>query len=281
MRAFLLGLLAVLFMSSAATTAEARRGGGSTSEELLFVSPTDLGSADSPIALCHLVSTTSVIFVNFWRTVESYALAENGCATDSYFEFDATQLKAAQTAGLVPADIPVTPKLSIGQIAGGFWGFGILAALLIFAVAKMAKARTRRKERRGLMGEGSPASHAILDAMCHAAKADGQIDPSEIATIKSVAEEMTGQAFSPEIVKRMADLAEATPAEADFKRLVKGRSKDEQLDMMRGVLMVVAADGQFAGKEQVFVGGLAKAMRMNGDVVKTLLSEVVSQQAPA
>jgi uncharacterized membrane protein YebE (DUF533 family) len=277
MRSFLYGLLAIVFISSFATQAEARRGGGySTAQELLFVAPTQLGTNEKPLALCHLVSTNSVIFVNFWRTMEGYAIAENGCQTDSYFEFEVDRLKLAQAAGAIDADIPEVPKLSLAEISGGFWGFGAIALLLGFAALKAAKSAARKKQRLGLMTSGTSGAKAILDAMCHAAKSDGRVDPSEIATIKSVANKMTGETFTEETVRQMIDLANASLNDAGYSALIKGCSKEEQLDMMRGVLLVVASDGHFAGKEKEFVGGLAKAMKMAPEIITSLLAEITA-----
>jgi len=111
--------------------------------------------------------------------------------------------------------------------------------------------------------------------MCHAAKADGYIAPSEVEMIQRAAQEMTGETIGLDMVKQMAQLAEEKLDANGFKRLIKGRSKVEQLDMMRATLMVVAADGRLDGKEKAFVGGLAQAMKMDSGTVSALLQEVV------
>ena len=67
------------------------------------------------MSLCHLVKTNAVIIVNFWRSLEGYALAENGCMTDSYYALTDIQFEQFQSAGLITADIPQTPKLSVAQ----------------------------------------------------------------------------------------------------------------------------------------------------------------------
>jgi hypothetical protein len=277
MRSFLFGLLAIVFMSSFATQAEARRGGGyATAQELLFVAPTELGTDERPLALCHLVETNSVIFVNFWRTMEGYALAENGCATDSYRQFDADLLEVAQTVGAIDPDVPLVPKLTIAEIAGGFWGFGAIGLLLAFLALKARTTRGRKKQRLDLMDGATPSAKAILDAMCHAAQCDGRAGETEIATIKSVAEEMTNLAFTLQTIRHMTSLATTGLNDAGFKALIKGRNKEDQLDMMRGVLLVVAADSQFDGKEKEFVGGLAKAMKMAPEIITSLLAEITA-----
>ncbi|MEJ8560218.1 DUF533 domain-containing protein [Yoonia sp. GPGPB17] len=284
MRHLFIGLFAAFLTAAAATQAEAR-GSYSTTQSMLFVSATEMDDNGAPLALCHLVTTRAVIFVNVWRTLEGYALAEDNCQTDQYYAMSSEDLLSAQAAGMIPKGIPATPKLALGKLAEGFWGLGALAALLAFAGVKALQVQKRRKQRMSMVSHASPAAQSILDAMCHAAKADGYIAPSEVEMIQRTAQEITGEAFSLDLVKQMAQLAEEKLEAKGFARLVKNRSKLEQLDMMRAVLMVVAADGRLDGKEKAFVGGLAQAMRMDGGTVSALLQEVVGggagQPAPA
>lgn len=276
MRHLVASFLMAIVLTSMATQADARRGGGyGTAEQLIFVSPTEFEDETGPLALCHYVKTHSIIFVNVWRSLNGYALASNNCESEQYYEFSAAELESAQGTGMIPSDVSLQPKLSMKSLAEGFWGFGLLAAVLAFAGFKLLAVQKRRSQRMAMMSNATPAAQSILDAMCHAAKADGYIAPSEVAMIKQAAEEMTGTTFAMEDVKRMADLAEETLDLKGHKRLINGRTKPEQLDMMRGVLMVVAADGKLDGKEQVFVGGLAQAMGMDGGTVQALLAEVV------
>ena len=274
MRATVLAVTA-LAASLSALPAEARRGGGSSSQKMLFVADTDIVIDGKPHTLCHLVEDSGVLFVPLFRTLEGYALAENRCEADSYYAMTAEDIAGAKADGLIPADVPDTPSLSLGQKAQGFWGWGIVVGFLGFAGAGALKTRQRRKEREGLMGDVPPAALAILDAMCHAAKSDGTIAPEEVTEIARIGEEMTGQSFDPARVRRMADLAEADPSDKDVKRLVKGLAPQEQELLMKAVLTVVASDGTLDGKEQQFVGKIARAMKMAGDKVNAILAEVV------
>jgi len=274
MHRFLTALIGAILIMGMATPADARRG-GAEAQSLIFVSPTELDSNGEPLALCHLVNTHSVLFVNLWRSIESYALATNNCATDQYYDFSATQLAAAQAAGMVPANVPAEPKMALGTVANGFWGWGLVIALLGFAGMKARNVAGRTKQRQSMMGDATPVAKAMLDAMCHAAKADGFIAESEVQMIKGAAEQMTGEAFNLATVKDMAKLAEEKLDANGFKRLIKGRTRPEMLDMMRAVLMVTAADGRLDGKEKQFVGGLAQAMKMDGNTVSALLQEIV------
>lgn len=274
MRNLFFGFFAALLLATMGSQAEAR-GSYSSKQSLLFVSATELEGDEGPLALCHLVDTKAVIFVNVWRTLESYALAYNNCQTEQYYDISGDELVAAQKTGMIPKGIPAQPKLALGKLAEGFWGLGAVALLLAFAGWKALQVRRRTAQRMAIVAGATPGAQSILDAMCHAAKSDGHIAPSEIDMIKRAAEEMTGEGFAIEDVQRMAGLAEETLDANGFKRLIKGCTKHEQLDMMRAVLMVAAADGRLDGKEKVFVGGLAQAMRMDGQTVAALLQDVV------
>lgn len=273
--------VAVLAASLSAFPAEARRGGGSTSQKMLFVADTQIEIEGRAQSLCLLVEDSGVLFVPLFRTLEGYVLAENKCDDDSYYETNAEMLAAGQAQGLIPADVPAEASLSLVQKVQGFWGWGIILGFVGLAGMGALKTRGRRKEREGLMGDAPPAAIAILDAMCHAAKADGTIAPEEVAEIARIGGEMTGRSFSPTDVARMADLAEAAPSDKDFKRMIKGLMPQEQELMMKAVLTIVASDGQLDGKEQKFVGKLAGAMKMKADQVNALLGEVVGARPQA
>ena len=276
MRTFMTAALAGLLFLSLSDDAEARRSGSSSSQNLLFVDSTRIEIEGTPYALCHLVKDDAVLFINFLRRLEGYALAAGNCGSDQYIPLTTETLSDAKASGQISQSVPDEPKLSAGAMIEGHWGWGLVAAALGLFGIRAKKSHDRRKRRQAMMGGASPAAVAILDAMCHAAKADGHVADAEVAEITSAAREMTGESFAPELVRRMAELAEAAPKESDFKRLVKGRTAAEKEVMMRGVLIVVASDGTLDGKEQKFVGMLAKAMKMRKDKLHELLAGVAS-----
>lgn len=275
MRSFFTAVLAAACLVSLPDPAEARRG-GSEYQELLFVADTKIVEEGVPFSLCHLVNSRSAFGISFFRGVETYALAENKCDTTAYYLMSPEDIAEAKALGMIDANVPNEPKLATSDMVMGHIGWLLVLGVLVYAGVTANNSRKRRQERQGMMGEASPAAIAVLDAMCHAAKADGHIDSSEVAAIADAAERMTGEKFDPNQVAKMAKMAEDKPSDKDFKRLVKGRTAPEFDVMMRGVLMVVAADGRLADAEQQFVGELAQAMKMSGDQVQTILRDVVS-----
>jgi tellurite resistance protein len=221
------------------------------------------------------------MFVDVWRTQKGYALAENQCAVESFYTIDDVQLAGLKAEGLIEADIPAQPAVKAG-LAVPMWAWALILGLVGFVAMKARTKKARKSGRQQLLGDVSPAAMAIIDAMCHVSKADGDVSASEVREIAVAVEQMTGEAIDPSRVSEMANLAEQTLTDGDFKKFAAGRSADEKEVMMRGVLYVAVADGQLDGKEQQFVGKLAQAMKMPGDKVAALLQEVVaSRSGPA
>lgn len=281
MRIFHSAALAAALSICTATHADAGRG-ASTTEALVFVAPTEIPGPDgSNLSLCMLTETQSKLFINFWRSAEGYGLAENKCKTDSYFGMDAATLADAQAQGLIAASIPAEPKLTLSQMLNGMWGLGLLAGLLIFAgVGYLNKSRLK-SARHAAMGGASPQALRVLDIMCHAAKADGAVDASEIAAIAQTAQQLTGEAFATEQVAQMIQLSEKDLSDGDFKALGKGLSEEGKRLALRGALMVVAADGAVAQSEQAFIGGLSRALGVDGTEVGRIFEQLVGTNSSA
>lgn len=274
MRILFTVLIAAITIASA-NPAEARRRGSST-QEMIFVSDTKVEIEGQSYALCQLVETNSIFFINLFRSLEGYVLAPNKCIAERYIAISDKDLADGKAQGAIPESVPAVAKLSTKDMIMGHWGWLLILAVVAFAGMGYFKTRGRRKARIELMQGANPTATAILDAMCHAAKADGVIAPEEVAEIQKVASEMTGHNFEAATVKQMADLAEGDPSDNEIKRFAKGLNPAEQELMMKGVLMVVASDGQLEGKEQAFVGKLGAALKMSGDQINALLLDVVN-----
>lgn len=236
------------------------------------------GENGSPLALCVLVKTQNVLFLDVWRTQKGYALAENRCDASSYIPVTSDQLKVFKMSGVISSEVPDEPQVKTG-LAIPYWAWAIIAGLVALIGIKLRRKAGRKSARRDLMGDASPAAIAILDAMCHAAKADGHVSPSELIEIAEAAQKMTGEKIDPKRVAEMAKLAESNLTDQDYKRLVAGRTEDEKEVMMRGVLFVAVADGKLDSKEQQFVGKLAGVMQMPATKIQALLGDVVAARS--
>lgn len=280
MRFLLIFTLALGFQMFGAGEAEARRGVSGYAEALELVETTTIpGQNGSPLSLCVLVRTQHVLFVDVWRTQKGYALAENRCDVESFIPIDGPQLASLKADGLVSADLAEVPDVKTG-IAVPIWAWIVILGVVGF-IAYKAKAKAGRKaQRQSLMGNTTPAVMAIIDAMCHVSKADGDVSAQEVKEISIAAEQMTGEAVDPTRVAEMAQLAEANLTDGDYKKFAAGRSEDEKEVMMRGVLYVAIADGKLDGKEREFVGKLASVMKMPSDRVTVLLNEVIASRVP-
>jgi len=273
-------LIASIFVfSMLASGADARRGGGyGTNENLSFVASTSEFNNGSPLSLCHLTKTVHVMFLNFYRSVEGYGLAENGCDTESFFQLDDEDIRQLRQAGSIPKTVPDLPKLGTADLVKGFWGWLVVIAGVGALVLAQVKRKQRKAQREQLMGQVDPRQRAIIDLICHAAKADGTIDKNEVVAIQNIAKTNLNIVLDFARVEQIATLAEENLSDNGLKALLKNIDVNAYADVMRAVLAVVAADGVLAGKEQQLVGKIATEMRISGEQIRMMLVEIAGQR---
>lgn len=281
MRSLFLCAMALVFTVFSGEEAQAKRGGGGgTMEQLSFIAETDITSdAGKPLALCHLTEKRHVLFAGVWRSSIGYALAENNCDADRFYHLDTERFQLGQVLGEFPEDLPLEPKMSAADMISGFWGLGVIVLVLVFAAVKKLKQSKRKAQRRSEMGSIHPAALQAMDAMCHAAKADGRLDASEIAMMADIAKQMTGDTFDEARIRRMFDMAEAKPTDAQFAAFGKGLSAEQKRMVLQATLMIVGADGNLDKQENIFVQKLARGLSISLDEVKLMFQSMAAQPA--
>ncbi len=282
MRFLILCATAIIVSLFSTGEAQAKRAGGvwGTSEQLSLVAETQLTNDQGQLlSLCHLTEKTHVIFAGVWRSSKGYALATNKCDADNYYAVNAEQLALGQVVGEYPKDLPAQPAMSIGDMISGFWGLCALIVLFAFAGIKWAGRSARTSKRKAEMKGAAPAAIKAIDAMCHAAKADGKLDDSEIALMSDIAKQMTGETFDEARIRRMYDLAEEKPTEHQFASFGRGLSPDQKRMVLQAVLMVIGSDGDLDKRETDFVQKLAHGLKISGPEVKALFHSMYAKPA--
>lgn len=268
-----LGALTALAALCFATTAEARRGGGGTAEFMDHVAefsgpmPDNTGAQ---LSLCHLVEDYHVLFVPLYYTSKGYVLAPNRCDSDSYYKLNEGGLAEAQAIGLLPADLPAEPQISLmRRVPTVLAGLGLLALIGLGIRQKMNK-----DKRLAEMGAIPLVAQRVLDVACHAARVDGETSEAEVAVIADITRQLTGTAIEPERVRKMIDLSVKSPQPAHFKAFAKGLDASQNELLIRAALMVITADGKVAKAEENFLNQLASA----AGITQQRFNEVLTQQ---
>lgn len=270
---FFMRLCAVaIVLVAMAQPAEARR--GRSAQELIFLSETtEKNDKGETLSVCILAKQGKVLgLINIWKSAQEYVLAVNRCETERYYPVTAEGWTVAKASGAIPADLPDTPELSIGQKLWGAWGPIAIGLLILFAIFKSLRSHKRAKGRRVAFGDMSVAHSRILEVMCQAAYADGSIDESELSTIAGVAKKLLGRDFSNAELRDIVDTCDKKLNEAQFIAFGKGLEPGERIDVLRAAFMVIAADGEIAKKENVFLGKLAAGLGIPPEAVKAILS---------
>lgn len=276
MRLFITAILALTIQFSFSQQAEAR---GipivyGTDDALTLIETTKIaGPNDAPMALCHYTSKYHLFYLGFWRTSHGYALTSDNCGGSAYYDITASDFETAQAEGLISADLPAKPKMSMNEIGSGFAGLGIIALIVLFFAFKMIAGARRKAARKAEMGDIPKAAAQILDAMCHAAISDGSVDDSEIVQIADIAQQMTGETFGAERIRTIITKASKTPSDAEIKAFGAGLAPDQQELLVKAVYTIIAADGQVSGGEKEFFIKTAQALMISADALNRIVNE--------
>ncbi|MEP5759071.1 MAG: TerB family tellurite resistance protein [Litoreibacter sp.] len=253
--------------------AEARRRSGG-SQKMHFIADTKLKNPDGgQISICYLTKTTRAIGIPLWRSLEQYVLSKDKCIGTEYFTVSGEKFKELHAANMLGADLPLEPKLPNKIFWAGSWGAAIVIPLILIGLFIVIRRQINKKRRHSTMGNVTRFQRACLDVMCHAALSDGTIEESEITLIQKSAENLTnGHVFSVDEVNKMIKTSEKKPTADQFREFGKGLNTNEKAMLLKGALMVVAADNSIDGKEKVFVGNLIRALGIPSDIVDQILA---------
>jgi len=272
-----LGIIAVAALSVTlmADRAEARRGGGAIwmeSQQLHLAAPTRISSGNgNSMALCHLSTKHHIFQLGFWRSLDGYALSYTGCTGERYVPVDAARMQRMRDAGEVPADLPVEPQMQTAQLVSGFAGTAALGATFgLFGLLKLI-ASARRRRRRNAMTGATGFGQRVLDVMCHAAKADGIVDPEEVKLIAFASQKLTGTAYPDEQITRLIGMAGDRLSNEEFRAFGEGLSAQQKETLMRGALMVTVSDGTISQSEKGFLARLAASLGISSIEMQGML----------
>lgn len=265
MKTFLTAAIAASILTLSATSAEARRGASGWEEQLHFVAETQIQG----VSLCHLVKRRTVFFIPLTTESLGYGLAENKCDTDSYMPLTAEDMAAAQADGIIDASLPAVPEISTAQAIGNYLIYGLLGIGGLALVVSMIGGRKGRKSK------VSPTLHrAMLNAMCTMANADGVADPREVEVIHNIYARLTGTELAAQNVLDFMNEMAADPQGQQLASETANFSAEERHLIMRASLMVACADGEMQEEEHGVIMSHARALRVSGDDLRTMLGQL-------
>lgn len=205
--------------------------------------------------------------------MNEYALSDQGCNGDYYYGISSGEFIQAQNDGQISADLPVQPKLSFTEILTGFAGSIVIGIIILFAIYGGVMTSRRQKARMEAMGDIPHATKMVIDAMAHMARADGQVDDSEVTTIAEIARDLTGDDLDDSLVRKIVDLAEPNLADGNFVRFGAGLSTDQRRVVLKAVYLVAMSAGEFGADEQKFIGLLMNDLGLSPEMLDDIISE--------
>ncbi len=255
MRNILFAILAALTFGIA-SPAEAGRGVAiwGDREMLDYVAETTLPNqvGEGKLSLCHRVSYTHFFFMPLYFSSEGYVLAPDRCDTEYYYDIAPIKLALYRNTGVLPADLPDEPELTLLQtITPFFWG----SFALIVAFMKFRAGGFRRSAAPG------PAAvefrNRVLETSCRAALADGEIEDREVAAICAIAGQFTTGQVSPDQMRKMIGYVRVQPETPDLSHLGSGLDDTRRHQLLHVAMMVIGKDRLGTGDGKAFLDKLA------------------------
>lgn len=275
--------------------AEARRrgggipffGGGGGQQELHFLMETEYrDSAGSKLSLCHLIDHTRIMgVVSLYAEMDGYALSDDGCTGDTYYEFTREDVVEGKKVGLLPDSLPNEPEMPAQDKIASMWGTFSIGALAVIGIgvrvramvpnAKRAPApaapprerrpsRRKSRENRRAAEQADAGLRAVVLVMSHVAKADGTLDAEELKLLADVLRHMLdAQIPLAEIVQEVARVKPENFFE-DMKLLEKMRLDPATSEAILGQAVRIASiDGQIDDSELAVIIPIARALRIS------------------
>ena len=262
--------IAALALSLVASAAHAKRAGSSWEEQLLFVSETNY----MDLSLCHLVKVSSIFMVTLNTKSLGYALAENECDADSFYPFDAEEMREAQAEGIIPAHLPVVPELTPAQERRNMLTYVLVGLGLVLAAMKKFGLSPRFGKKRPKVAATSDMRHALLTAMCAVARADGHIASSEVEQIRAIYKSLTRKTLSRDDVSEfIRESIRGTDAHILSAQAEAMSPQDREL-ILRAGLMVAHADGAIHKEEWTLLSTHAQALQMPITALKQMVQQL-------
>ncbi|MEM1272908.1 MAG: DUF533 domain-containing protein [Pseudomonadota bacterium] len=258
-----------------------------TEQQMEFVTNTEIASSGSkPLALCHLYETNTLYSLGYWMRSNGYVLSDSSCDGQSYID-DPALIQASFANGAIPAGIPTSPGFSILQRAEGHaaLGIGALIVLVVLVVrmgrSGMPRRKSRMEERMEVLGLPEGAMFRFIDAMLHAANADGKAQPEEVEFIRAKATEVTQLDYTAEHIEWAVNHTDKLRSPRDFQRFGRGLTPEQARMVLRAALAVVAADGQMSRSERRFISQLTAGLMLDPQDVQRILGDRPGGMQPA
>ncbi|RED11354.1 TerB family tellurite resistance protein [Pontivivens insulae] len=275
--------------------AEARRrgggipffGGGGGQQELHFLMETEYrDSAGSKLSLCHLIDHTRIMgVVSLYAEMDGYALSDDGCTGDTYYEFTREDVVEGKKVGLLPDSLPNEPEMPAQDKIVSMWGTFSIGALALIVIGVRVRAtvpnakrkptptappherrpsRRQSRENRRAAEQADAGLRAVVLVMSHVAKADGKLDAEELKLLADVLRHMLdAQIPLAEIVQEVARVKPENFFE-DMKLLEKMRLDPATSEAILGQAVRIASiDGQIDDSELAVIIPIARALRIS------------------
>ncbi|MEL6642026.1 MAG: hypothetical protein AAFP98_12080 [Pseudomonadota bacterium] len=274
---FILPILSAFVLSASAALANPAPPFVGTADKMVFVSETRFVGTDGNQNLCVPVVDHHVFFLPVRRVVGDYVFSDGPCDTGAITPIPADRFPLFLNAGVVPADVPVKPSVTIAWSAGQMAIF-ILGLFVLAAIPVIASHRIRSKFLKVRQISGDPLFFdVLLSVMFHTARTDGVIEKDELAAIQHIYSDMTGIAISPDV---MASKFTETLSEDTILKLAQGFSGREAETILDAAILVATQKGRVTREKMNLLIGLNGVLERDASWFRDTLNAALALKNP-
>lgn len=236
-------------------------------EELRLVAATNVPGPRGFLSVCHHTRTRTILGMGYWARSLGYVLSDRRCEGLDYYRMPLTD-RGDVPRELIAAGVPPEPGLSLNEMMRGFFWLYVLplAAYIGATAGRILRSRLPQKSRaelrRDVLGMEEGPLFRLIDAMCHAAAADGAADTTAIRQITELAQELTGLDVQEEHVIYAVNHRDALQYGFEFRRFGKGLTPEQKAVVLQGVRTVLNDQGGLTRAEEVFLNRIGRALKV-------------------
>lgn len=281
MKKIMLALAAMVLGISLSAPAEARGGGRFGTEDKIYTIEAIQLSPELAVEAppewrngVTLGRRTSVqwFFLGAWLTDVEYVAVPTG-VTDSYWSLTDDQMTALHEIGAISSAAPAYTIPAFDYVlAYSLWI--AVAGLALYLFGSSIVTQKRAAKVRAAVGDDFPAFARL--ALLNAAKADGDIDETELTLIADVLK----RAFNMETT-RLQLIEEAAGSTLKSNQLVahfeiaqRAMSPDQRGMLIQALVALFAADGRWSGKEKRLLQRYVVALGTDAKQAERLVSDI-------
>jgi len=168
------------------------------------------------------------------------------------------------------------PEIRAAIAGGGFAGSFTPMDIIFFGLAMVTAFGVGSGGKKSVEELAVEYAEAVQLAMIRVMVADGRIDDEEVGTVCGIYQQITGEDVSPDVIRAKATIAQSQgrDLQAALADLAPHLTDQAKSAVLKAAVAVAIADGDFGDDEKALISGIADALGLTEDQLRSTLTEL-------